>query len=133
MADDFTSCKTKDDPDYDYFACQFFDSMTRYQTTDPKGYWIGRLLARGFTVGDLLGNNFDEDTFREDLENADIILHGYTLDEVNYMSETSQPATVVLTGKVELDITINGKRQTVARNFKHRLKRSWQSTEIILC
>ena len=94
---------------------------------------MGRLLALGFTVENLLGVDFDEETFREDLENADIILHGYTLNDVNYVPETAAaahpPRRATVTGKVELDITINGKRQTVTRDFRHFLKQSWSCTQ----
>lgn len=131
-ADDFTSCKTKDDSNYDYFVCQFFDSLTRYQTTDPKGYWFGRLLAFDFTLDNLLGENFTEEDFREDLENSDLIFHSYTLLEVNYQSNlASLASSVEVTGKVEFDITINGDRQTVTRDFTHTIKPSWQSTGIV--
>jgi hypothetical protein len=124
--DDFTSCKTKDDANYNYFACQFFESLTRYQTTDPKGYWLGRLLAFGFSLDNLLGENFTEDTFREDLENADIIFHGYTLIDVIY---TPQQDFVEVVGKVELDVTFNSRRQTFVTDFTHNIKQGWLSAE----
>lgn len=130
MADDFTTCKGKDDPDYDYYACQFFDSMTKYQTTDPKGYWFGRLLAFGFKVENLFGGSFSEDTLREDLENSDIILHGYSLLNVIYTpGGDTKPETATASGSVELDITVNGRRQTVTSDFTHSIKRCWCSTE----
>jgi hypothetical protein len=102
--------------------------MTRYQTTDPKGYWLGRLMAFGFTMDNLNGGNFTEDNLREDLENHDIILHGYTLIEVNYTPEQTDPQTVTVSGKVEFDITMNGQRQTITPAFSHTIKQSWQST-----
>jgi hypothetical protein len=130
MADDFETCAPTDEPEYECIATQFFEAMTKYQTTDPKGYWMGRLLAFGFTVENFLGLDFDEETFREDLENADIILHGYTLNDVNYAPESERPLRrAVVTGKVELDVTINGKRQTVTRDFRHLLKQSWVCTQ----
>jgi hypothetical protein len=133
-ADDFTSCKTKDDPNYDYFVCQFFDSLTKYQTSDPKGYWFGRLLAYDFTCDNLVANeNFTEDIFREDLENSDIIFHSYTLIEVNYQSQVSRSndSSVEVTGKVELDFTINQDRQTVNKDFSLTIKPSWCSTGVV--
>lgn len=144
-ADDFTSCKTKDDSSYDYFACQFFDSLTRYQTTDPKGYWLGRLITYDYAMNNLAldneaGENFTEDLFREDLENSDIIFHSYTLLEVNYDSgettgarsaRSATTTTVQVTGKVELDVTINETRQTITRDFSHTIKQCWQATETV--
>ncbi|HEX8247190.1 MAG TPA: hypothetical protein VF599_03315 [Pyrinomonadaceae bacterium] len=130
-ADDFTSCKTKDDPNYDYFACQFFESLTRYQTTDPNGYWFGRLVAFGFTLNNLGGENFTEDNFREDLENADIVFHSYTLVEVNYQQQlTEQSAPVTVTGKVEFDMTIDGDRRTSAYDFSFQINRGWLASGI---
>ncbi|HLM02343.1 MAG TPA: hypothetical protein VK400_14925 [Pyrinomonadaceae bacterium] len=125
-ADDFTSCKTKDDPNYDYFACQFFESLTRYQTTDPNGYWFGRLITFEFQLDNLRGENFNEDTFREDLENGDIVFHSYTLLDVNYeplAAEDSAP--VAVNGKVELDLTMNGVRSTTVSEFAFQIRRGW--------
>ena len=130
-ADDFTSCKTKDDPNYDYFACQFFESLTRYQTTDPKGYWFGRLITFGFSLDNLIGENLTEDNFREDLENGDIVIHNYTLVEVNYQQQSVAESTAVdVTGKVELDITINGTRTTRSSDFSFQINRGWLASEV---
>lgn len=130
-ADDFTSCKTKDDPNYDYFVCQFFESLTRYQTTDPNGYWFGRLVGFGFSMNNLIGENFTEDNFREDLENGDIIFHGYTLIEVNYQTEVARlTSTIGVSGKVELDVTINEQRQTITNDFAFTIRQGWMATEV---
>jgi hypothetical protein len=129
-ADDFTSCKTKDDPNYDYFVCQFFESLTRYQTTDPNGYWFGRLIAFGFKLENLVGETFYEDAFREDLENSDIVFHSYTLSEVSYQSlATGDTSSVTATGKVEFDATINGDRRTSSHDFSFQIKPGWYATE----
>jgi len=141
-ADDFTSCKTKDDPNYDYFVCQFFDSLTRYQTTDPKGYWFGRLVAFEFACDSLVGTEtLAEDIFREDLENSDTIFHSYTLTEVNYAPSAARTSTtsdlevteayIEVTGKVELDLTINEERQTVTKDFAFTIKQVWQATGVV--
>jgi hypothetical protein len=133
-ADDFTSCKTKDDPNYDYFVCQFFDSLTRYQTTDPKGYWFGRLISYDFSCDNLVETgSLAEDPLREDLENSDTIFHGYTLLEVNYQQELARLNTsaVQVTGKVELDLTINEERQTITKDFSFSIKQCWQSTGVV--
>jgi hypothetical protein len=130
-ADDFTSCKTKDDPNYDYFACQFFESLTRYQTTDPKGYWFGRLITFGFSLDNLSGENLTEDDFREDLENGDIVIHNYTLVEVNYQQQSVAESTAVdVTGKVELDITINETRTTRVSDFSFQINRGWLASAV---
>lgn len=130
-ADDFTTCKTKDDPNYDYFACQFFESLTRYQTTDPNGYWFGRLITYDFTLDNLDGEIFNEDTFREDLENREIVFHSYTLAEVRYEPQaTEDSAPVVVNGKVELDFTMNGNRKTTVSNFTFRINRGWLASSV---
>jgi hypothetical protein len=128
-ADDFTSCKTKDDPNYDYFACQFFESLTRYQTTDPNGYWFGRLVAFGFRFDNLLGENLTEDNLREDLENGDIVLHSYTLTEVSYEPQEGS-STVSVTGKVEIDITMNEERRTIDHGFSFQINRGWLASTV---
>jgi hypothetical protein len=124
--DDFTSCKTKDDSNYDYFACQFFESLTRYQTTDPKGYWFGRLIAFDFRLDNLDEETFTEDDLREDLENGDIVFHSYTLIEVNYEPQMlTESGSVSVTGKVEFDATINEERKTSAYDFSFQINRGW--------
>lgn len=130
-ADDFTTCKTKDDPNYDYFACQFFESLTRYQTTDPNGYWFGRLITYDFTLDNLDGETFNEDTFREDLKNEEIVFHSYTLAEVRYEPQAMEDsAPVVVNGKVELDFTMNGNRRTTVSNFTFRINRGWLASNV---
>ncbi|HEX8369149.1 MAG TPA: hypothetical protein VF604_11465 [Pyrinomonadaceae bacterium] len=130
-ADDFTSCKTKDDPNYDYFACQFFESLTRYQTTDPNGYWFGRLVAFSFALENLSGENFTENDLREDLENGDIVFHSYSLVEVNYQQQLAEEsAPVSVTGKVEVDTTISGNRSTNVYDFSFQIKRGWLASEV---
>lgn len=125
-ADDFTTCKTKDDPNYDYFACQFFESLTRYQTTDPNGYWFGRLITYDFTLNNLDGENFNEDSFRQDLENGDIVFHSYTLLRVSYEPPTPEyTAAVVVSGEVELDFTMNESRRTTVSKFTFQINRGW--------
>lgn len=130
-ADDFTSCKTKDDPNYDYFACQFFESLTRYQTTDPNGYWFGRLITFDFALSNLFGESFGEDTFREDLENGDIVIHSYSLAEVSY--QPAEGSSIVnVTGKVELDMTMNAERRTANHDFSFQIKPGWLATGLTL-
>lgn len=128
-ADDFTSCKTKDDPNYDYFACQFFESLTRYQTTDPNGYWFGRLITFDFALSNLFGEAFNEENFREDLENGDIVFHSYTLLEVRY-APTEGSSTVDVTGKVEFDFTMNEERRVVSHDFSFQIKPGWLATGV---
>lgn len=124
--DDFTSCKTKDNPNYDYFACQFFESLTRYQTTDPNGYWFGRLITYEFQLDNLRGENLNEDSFREDLYNGDIVFHNYNLLEVHYEPQSAEDsATVSVSGKVELDATINLERSTTVSTFSFQIRRGW--------
>ncbi|HEX8735128.1 MAG TPA: hypothetical protein VF721_07405 [Pyrinomonadaceae bacterium] len=130
-ADDFTSCKTKDDSNYDYFACQFFESLTRYQTTDPNGYWFGRLISFSFALNNLGGDNFTEDNFREDLENADIIIHSYELEEVSYQPVTNSTA-VAVTGKVVLDMTKNESRSTDSYDFSFQISPGWLASSVTL-
>ena len=138
-AEDFTSCKTKDDSNYDYFVCQFFESLTRYQTTDPKGYWFGRLITFNFSCDNLVDTeNLTEDPLREDLENSDTIFHSYTLIEVDYQpSQNGAKAAslmaepVQVTGKVELDLTINGDRQTINKDFSFTIKPCWQANGVV--
>jgi hypothetical protein len=130
-ADDFTSCKTKDDSNYDYFACQFFESLTRYQTTDPKGYWFGRLVSFGFSLDNLDGTTFTEDDLREDLENNDIVFHSYTLVEVNYEPQLlAESGPVTVTGKVEFDVTIMDERKTTAYDFSFQINRGWLASGV---
>ena len=131
-ADDFTSCKTKDDSNYDYFACQFFESLTRYQTTDPNGYWFGRLITYGFALNNLGSENFNEDNFREDLENNDIIFHSYTLQEVSYAPTAEDSTVVAVTGKVELDITMNESRTTNVYDFSFQISPGWLTSSFTL-
>lgn len=130
-ADDFTTCKTKDDPNYDYFACQFFESLTRYQTTDPNGYWFGRLVAFDFRLDNLVGENFTEDNLREDLENGDIVFHSYSLIEVSYEPQEDS-STVSVNGKVEVDITINDERSTNNYGFSFQIRRGWLASTATL-
>lgn len=127
-ADDFTSCKTKDDPNYDYFACQFFESLTRYQTSDANGYWFGRLITFEFTLDNLVGANFNENNFRQSLENNDIIFHSYTLQQVNY-TPAEDLISVAVAGTVEFDITINQQRSTTTADFSFQIKPGWLATE----
>ncbi|HEX9960013.1 MAG TPA: hypothetical protein VGB00_03720, partial [Pyrinomonadaceae bacterium] len=126
----FTSCKTKDDSNYDYFACQFFESLTRYQTTDPNGYWFGRLITFSFSLDNLNGEVLNEDNLREDLENGDIVFHSYTLIEVNYEPQLlTTTAPISVTGKVEFDATINGDRRTSAHDFSFQINRGWLASD----
>jgi hypothetical protein len=131
VADDFTSCKAKDDSNYDYFACQFFESLTRYQTSDPNGYWFGRLVSFSFALNNLGGDNFDESNFRESLANTDIIIHGYELEDVTYEPVTNSTA-VAVTGKVSLDMTKDSSRTTESYNFSFQISPSWLASSVTL-
>lgn len=133
MSDDFNTCKTKDAVAYDYFACQYFHSMTAYQATDNLGYWFGRTVAFGYTLEDFIsaGTNFNEANLRSGLEKDTIVLHGYTLISVDYAPDQYDPDKATATGKVELDITLNGQRQTVEREFVHDIKRTWHATKTV--
>lgn len=130
MSDDFESCKTKDDAEYDYFTCQYFQSMAEYQVPGKLGYWFGRMIAYGYTLEDLVaqGDDFGENDLRSGLEKDTIILHGYTLISVDYAPDQFDPNKAIASGKVELDITLNGQRQTLERDFVHQLKRTWHAT-----
>lgn len=129
MPDDFQTCKTKDDAAYDYFACQFFQSLRDY----GSGYWFGRLVAYGYTLQDMFapGNNFDEAGLHSSIENGSLIIHDYTLISVDYAPDPKDPDVIIATGKVEIDYTQNGQRDTTQRNFEFRLKRAWHATQMI--
>ena len=128
-ADDFTSCKTKDDPNYDYFACQFFESLTRYQTSDPNGYWFGRLITFEFALDNLVGASFNENNFRQALENNNILFHSYTLQQVDY-TPAQDLSSVAVEGTVEFDITINQQRSTTISDFSFQIKPGWLATGV---
>jgi hypothetical protein len=128
MPDDFNSCKTKDKEEYVYYACQFFQSLRDYN----EGYWFGRLVAYGYTLEDFLstGNNFGEGDVHNSIENGSLIIHDYTLLEIDYEPDGSDPERATATGKVELDVTLNGQRNTIQRDFQFKLKRTWHAAEM---
>jgi hypothetical protein len=136
MSDDFKSCKAKDDSEYDYFSCQFFESLTKYQPGGDNGYWFGRMLAYGYTVQDFLtaGDNYVESGFRSEFENQNIILVNYNLLNVSYLpdpDDPNNPDKAIATGIVELEIYRNGQKQIIQRNFTHKLKRTWHATQTV--
>jgi hypothetical protein len=128
MPDDFNSCKTKDKEEYVYYACQFFQSLRDYD----EGYWFGRLVAYGYALEDFLsaGNNFGEGDLHSGIETGALIIHDYTLISVDYAPDLFDPNKATATGKVELDVTQNGQRNTIRRNFEFQLKRTWHAAEM---
>ncbi|MDQ3800282.1 MAG: hypothetical protein M3384_12580 [Acidobacteriota bacterium] len=107
--------------------------MTRYQTTDPNGYWFGRLITYDFNLDNLDGEKFNEDTFREDLENGDIVFHNYTLLKVSYEPQAMEDSAPVLaSGEVELDFTMNESRRTTVSKFTFQINRGWLASSAAL-
>ena len=129
--DDFSSCKSKDDKEFDYFSCQYFQSMQEYNDPQQLGYWFGRMITYNYSLEDIVpgSGNFSEISLRSGLQNGDIDLHGYTLLNVQYTVDPTDATKAVATGQVELDITINGNSQTITRNFTHQLKQTWHAIE----
>lgn len=121
--------------DYDYFATQFANSLVKESTTG-NGNWFGRLVKfnqkEEFRFINFFGTTYTENEFREALANDTIIITVFTVSNISYSANLSDPLYATVTAEVHIEASISNIDHSGDFTITHNLRQTWQSYETTL-